>query len=49
MYILKLHDKQTGRVFEVKLDSPYLVEQWKKKHKIPYSKRLVLVSERREW
>lgn len=45
MYELKLLDRKDGREFTVKFENPYLLEQWKRKHKIPYSKRLVIISE----
>ncbi len=49
MYVLEVQDNETQRRFTVRLSSPYLLEQWKKKHKIPYSKRLVVISEKRRW
>ena len=49
MYVLEVKDTVTPRRFIVRLSSPYLLEQWKKKHKIPYSKRLVVISEDRRW
>lgn len=51
MYTLDLYDKKTKRSFTVKFTSPYLLNQWKKRHKIPYSKRLVIISEsyERSW
>lgn len=49
MYVLELYDTKTQRRFSVEFESPYLMEQWKKKHKIPYSKRLVVISEIKRW
>lgn len=49
MYVLEVKDTVTQRRFTVEFESPYQLEQWKKKHRIKYSKRLTVVSERKEW
>lgn len=46
MYEAELYDKVTKRYFVVKKESPYLLKQWLKKHKLlaKYKdKRLLLV------
>lgn len=49
MYTLTLYDTKRKQEFKVTFTSPYLMDKWKKKHRIPYSKKLLLLAESKEY
>lgn len=43
MYEAEIFDTKKKTTFVVRRESPYLLQQWLKKHRIGHSKKLVLV------